>query len=371
MNRARIVGLDVARALAVLGMVAAHVGHSGQRVPNGGWTWLWVADGRPSSLFAVLLGVTVSVMLLRMAADRPGGANRDDARRIRVRLWVRAVILIVLGLVLTALGTPVAVILTHLGVMLALASIALRWRARWLLVASAVFVVSGYFVVAAMQGAVLDTGVENTPILDTLWSTYYPVLSWMAYVLAGMAIGKLHPLRAARQWTLGLTGVGLMAAGYGGGVLLGGTSPLPDALPGPTDWASVEAHAYTPFELAGNLGVACVVIAICVAAGLRYPRLLWPLAAAGSMALTLYVLHLLVISGVGDEMVRVPTNEGFVWLCGGLIAFACLWRWRFRQGPIEAFTSRVSVDIADAALGSDDRLHKNLDARVESRDTET
>ncbi len=355
MSPARIVGLDVARAVAVLGMVAAHVGNSGERVANGGWSWLWVAGGRPSSLFAVLLGVTVSMMLLRMANVHPGSASALDARRVRIRLLVRAVILVALGVAMSALGTPVVVILTHLGVMLALTTIALRWRARWLALASAVVVATGYFVVAAVQEQAQLRGIQDLPVISTLWYDFYPVLSWMGYVLAGMAVGKLHHTRAVRQVWILASGVALMIAGYGGGVTLGGTSPLPDAATGEPDWASVEPHAYTPFEIAGNLGTALVVIAVCIAAGQSIPRALWPLAAAGSMALTLYVTHLFVIAIVGEDMVWEPTNEGMVWLCVGLITFACLWRWRFSQGPIEAVTSRLAAKIADAALRSRER----------------
>ncbi|BDZ43068.1 hypothetical protein GCM10025865_23670 [Paraoerskovia sediminicola] len=55
----RLVGLDVARGLAVLGMFAAHVGVvEGAR----GAGWLTIADGRSSILFAVVAGISIALV---------------------------------------------------------------------------------------------------------------------------------------------------------------------------------------------------------------------------------------------------------------------------------------------------------------------
>jgi uncharacterized membrane protein YeiB len=48
-------------------------------------------------------------------------------------------------------------------------------------------------------------------------------------------------------------------------------------------------HSGTTFEIAGSVGVALVVIAVCLALADRLPRVLFPLAAVGSMALSAYV----------------------------------------------------------------------------------
>ena len=45
---ARIAGLDVARALALFGMFAAHIGNVGRWGP-GGWRWLLATHGRASA----------------------------------------------------------------------------------------------------------------------------------------------------------------------------------------------------------------------------------------------------------------------------------------------------------------------------------
>ena len=65
----RIVGIDVARGLAVLGMMTAHVG------PDDPYGFSELADGRPASLFVVLAGLSLGLL--------SGGAvtgDRDPAR---------------------------------------------------------------------------------------------------------------------------------------------------------------------------------------------------------------------------------------------------------------------------------------------------
>ena len=77
----RLVGLDIARCLALLGMVATHV--LDERTATGDLTLAQgLAGGRASALFAVLAGVSLAMMtraplhgralVLRTAASRCG-----------------------------------------------------------------------------------------------------------------------------------------------------------------------------------------------------------------------------------------------------------------------------------------------------------
>src|SRR5699024_7469577 len=85
--RTRIVGVDTARGLAVLGMFVAHLGmerHTGFFTPTG---WFFLGDGRPSALFAMLAGIGL-VFMTRRAQDDPARFAYQRGRIIR-----RAVIL--------------------------------------------------------------------------------------------------------------------------------------------------------------------------------------------------------------------------------------------------------------------------------------
>ena len=87
--------------------------------------------------------------------------------------------------------------------------------------------------------------------------------------------------------------------------------------------ADLGAHSYSPVEMLGNVGVACVVIAACCwLAGLA-PRVTWPFAAAGSMTLTLYTAQVVAIAIAGADIVYQPSNLAWIVLCVVSLVFAC------------------------------------------------
>lgn len=354
MDRTRIDGIDVARAVAILGMFAAHVGNSGRRDSPGGWDWLWIADGRPSALFAVLVGVSMALIVKRrlaaVAAD--DSVRRAEAvRHSRVRIAVRAGILIWVGFMLEVPGVPIAVILVNLGLMMLLALPVLTWRSRWLTLSAAVFVVGGRFAVEAITPGDGEPLAPWLPVINRLWADFYPALAWMGYVLVGMAVGRTALRLGHTQAWLAATGVMLTAAGYLVGPMLGGRGLHPEDPPGTVAWASVEHHSYTPFEMTGNIGVALVIIAACVWAAQRARPMLWPLMALGSTAFTAYVTHIIVIAIVGDDMVWAPSNTALIVMTLSITGAMCLIRWRLRRGPMEWIMHRASTAAADASVG--------------------
>src|SRR3954447_13365633 len=131
----RVTGLDVARALAVFGMLGAHFAGVPGDVDASPSSWLGVVHGRSSILFAVLAGVSVALLTGRTVA--PAGR---DLVRARTRLLVRAAWVFGIGVALAALDT-VDVILGVYGVLFVLALPFLRWSPRRLLLAAGVLAV--------------------------------------------------------------------------------------------------------------------------------------------------------------------------------------------------------------------------------------
>ncbi|MGH3347263.1 MAG: heparan-alpha-glucosaminide N-acetyltransferase domain-containing protein, partial [Nocardioides sp.] len=131
----RLVGLDVARCLALLGMVSTHV--LSPVTPEGEISWTQdLAGGRASALFAVLAGV--SLALLSGRRTPPTGRARWAAVRA---LGVRALLIAALGLTLGMLDSGLAVILTYYGVMFLLALPFIGLGARSLAMLAAVWMV--------------------------------------------------------------------------------------------------------------------------------------------------------------------------------------------------------------------------------------
>ncbi|MFD5226738.1 heparan-alpha-glucosaminide N-acetyltransferase domain-containing protein [Microbacterium sp. NPDC058342] len=209
----RIMGLDVARSLAVLGMMAAHMLSTPELSLLEPHTWGALVHGRSSILFAVLAGVSISLMTGR--GETPGP---ERAAVLRVGLIARGGVVFLIGLMLELLGTPIAVILTVYGALYIAATAFIRWRTASLLIGSAVLALAGPPVLALMQVITLGTGGAGVDLV--LFGTY-PVTVWLALILGGMAIGRMRLDGVREKASLLTVGLVLAAVGYGVGALAG------------------------------------------------------------------------------------------------------------------------------------------------------
>ena len=324
----RIVGIDVARGLAVLGMVAAHVATLDE--PGAGW--LIVTHGRSAATFAVLAGLSIGLM--------SGGPVPDDLTRARWRVGTRAGLLGVLGLALMALGTPVVVILPSYALMFLLLLPALGWSRRALLVAAGLTLV-----LAPPLWLAIDAPPFDLP-LSLVAGRYYPAMVWMAYLLVGLALGR-SDLRDGRLRAVLLTGgLALVLIGYGGGLLaqraLTGTSLLP--------LVDLEPHANTTPEMLGNLGMVALLLVVCLVVAERVPWLVAPAAATGALALSAYAGHLVAIAVMQTGGQYRPSLH-LLGIVVAVIVLAC-WGWRslWGRGPLERLLHRASTATAAAAV---------------------
>jgi uncharacterized membrane protein YeiB len=334
----RITGVDLARGLAVIGMITAHVGPGDASDPFPA-SLAQVVDGRSAALFVLLSGLSVALM--------SGGATPVVGTRrvqVRTRLLVRALLVLGIGALTLVLGTPIAVILPTYAVLFAVATAVLGAGPRRLLVAAAVVAVAGPLVHLALQPAfALRPGRAYT---DLLLGDYYPAVVWVAYVLVGLAVGRLE-LRSSRvrAWLLAV-GTVLALLGHGTAALLtravGPSSPL-------LALVTSEPHSSTTLEVVANTGVALGLLAICLWLGDRVPRLTAPLAATGSLALTAYVGHLLAIAALGTSVVWEPRTS--VWLAFLLVTMGGCWLWRsmWGRGPLERLLHGVAARASDVS----------------------
>ncbi|GAA4891989.1 putative membrane protein YeiB [Streptomonospora salina] len=391
----RIVGIDVARALAVFGMFAVHLGVGSIGVFGGdafgesaSETLHQLARGRSSALFAFLAGVSLALMTGR---TRP--ADGMDLQRARARILVRALVLALLGVLLDLTGAPVAVILTYYGGFFLLALPLVRLRAPALGAVAAAVAVAG----PAASYAIRDLMGEPAPragsiggIGDFLLTGYYPAAAFMAFVVAGMAVGRLDLAAPRVRAALAAGGAGLVLLGYGGSRLLlyplGGIDRLVGARVGsevdvssvdpallgslradvaaelndlhgqvPTDtlWylAVATPHSGTGFEIAGAVGTALLVLVACMAAADIAAAPLYPLAAAGSMALTVYAGHILVIAALGYSLTGAAPFRVEAFVAGALVA-ATLWRMFLGRGPLERALGAAGDAVAELTVAA-------------------
>ncbi|MDX3645093.1 DUF418 domain-containing protein [Streptomyces sp. MB09-02B] len=367
----RLVGIDLARGLAVLGMYAAHVGPDPAHGGPLGFV-MELARGRSSALFALLAGFTL-VLITGRPHPRTGRAGRQAV----ARMVIRSLALIVLGFALTALDTDVDVILAFYGLIflavlpfhrLPARTLALLAAAGALLMPQVLYGVR----LSIEDGDWADTVIASDPLarvsdsdglLELLFTGEYPVLTWASFMLAGMALARVDLSRSAMRTRVAVTGGALTVLGYGGSWLALSLVPharvtVAAATDGagaasawwsdtvghlvddtPAAWLLVGApHSQTTFSILGNTGVALLVVVLCVTVMDRLPRcarLATPVCAVGMTALTAYVLHILAIRefGMAEE-----TGPAFVdLLLHSLVALllATAWTRRFRRGPLE------------------------------------
>ncbi|MFD6996701.1 DUF418 domain-containing protein [Streptomyces mirabilis] len=374
----RLIGVDLARGLAVFGMYAAHVGPDPSEGGSTGF-FMELAHGRASALFAFLAGFSI-VLITGRRTPKTGRAGRQAVAKV----VIRALVLLVVGTALTLTGTPVEVILAFYGLYFLLVLPLYRLGARPL----AVIAVSGalilpqilYVVQQALNPGGGDGGgpggiwawpADADGIVSLLFTGGYPALAWIPFVVAGMAVARLDLASTVVRTRLAITGVSLAVLGYGGSYLAlhlvpGVASALrasgwgeggsvmsawwSDTAGYPTGttpaWLlAASPHSETTLSVVANTGVAIAVLAACLAATdtlPRFRRLAAPVVAVGTMSLTAYVFHIVAIRALGIE--ELPGSPLHV-LLGFLVAvtvFATLWSRHFARGPLEWLLGRAT-----------------------------
>ena len=321
----RLTGVDVARGLAVFGMLYVHF------APD--QTDLTLADGRSSILFATLAGVSLG--LLTGGASPPAGRVRLVAYRT---IAIRAVVLIVLGRLLWSLNTTIAVILDYYG-FLFLVLLPLLFASRIALGCVVVFSVSAGALL--VQGAKPDlSGAFNSPnplAWPGQWflTGFYPGALFAAYVAIGLVCARSDLRRLRTQLVMVAGGTLSAIAGYGIGGLLG---------------IEVYAHSDSTWEALGSGGFAVALIGLLqLVARLRLIRLLLsPIEDVGSMPLTVYtgqVIALAVLFAAPRPEDQLGQFQFWPWLAAlaaGSLLFAILWRRLVGRGPMEQLLADVS-----------------------------
>jgi uncharacterized membrane protein len=374
-RKSRLTGVDAARGLALLAMMAIHIMPAWNDDFEPTLTWTLFA-GHGVALFALLAGL--SLALSSGGVRRPTGPALSAAR---AGIAVRAGLIMVLGLLLGYLDIEAEVILAYYGVMFLLALPLLQLSARTLTWIAGFIALVMPFVMQGVRDYLPATEVQpNITGLFThfvtvagqlLFTGVYPVLPWMAYICAGLAIGRLD-LRSRRVQT------GLLACGCGLALLTtlassfllgpgGGGEQLEEVTSGPdtvedilifgpdpalsTDswwWlATLTPYSSAPLDILNTIGLAVAVLAACLLLGQRARLPVSLLTALGSMTLTLYTGHLLLLAT--GLLADVPGLSLAVQIV--LVSmFALIWRRTVGQGPLERLMGEAAGRTRNAVL---------------------
>lgn len=373
----RLHGIDAARGLALLGMMATHLLPTFES--NAGLTPTWIGltfSGRAAALFAVLAGVG-----LALSTGKHKPVQGPDLTAARRGIALRALVIAAVGLTLGGLEVNLAIILVHYAVLflcvLPFLGMGLKrlcaWAGGWILASPVLAYMLRPWLLAAEPPLKLghnpsweDLATPSRLLADVFFTGYYPVFQWLSYLLVGLIVGRLVLGRAMVPVVLLVAGsvVAVLAKTLGVTAMesWGGRAALEEVLnsPGyPLDsvlqvnltgipqegswwWlASAAPHSATTLDLLHTSAVAVAVIGACLLLG-RLAEwvdldLLLPLRGAGAMTLSLYTVHVWVVSGFYLKPLPAGWTEDGMYFAQAATAIIVgivfvLLKWR---GPLE------------------------------------
>jgi uncharacterized membrane protein len=378
--RSRLIGIDAARGIALVGMMGVHIFEPADSDGTMSLAWT-LAGGKSAALFALLAGVGIAFT----SGRRPphGVAWRANAAALVVRALLIGTVGLLLGYVVP--GSFAAVILPYYALLFVLAIPLLSLSVRWLIGLAGLIAVA-VPILSHLLRAHLPTAPEYNPTFSDVWhrplellrelalTGVYPALAWMAYLCAGLAVGRTVLTSRRTVARIGLIGLALVFASMAVSWLLldvlGGRVRLETVAlrsmsadefkdiitwgptgvtPTDTGWwlATRLPHSSTPPDLLFTIGVALAVLAACILLGRATTAVLRPLAAPGSMTLTLYSLHLLMLSSPFD-----PENDLTSFLIQVLVVvtFALVWSRYHTRGPLEAVVARATGAVRSRVM---------------------
>lgn len=391
----RISGIDAARGLAILGMLATHLyplathhaGPDGISAPSPTRIGLAFA-GNSSTLFALLAGVSITLI---------SRSSRATAGSARQRIMLRALVILVIGLILGELNTNIAIILVHYSLLFLIALFFIHlstralawWAAGWILLVPFLNGLLARFMQLQAGGTEIyvhdwrlwvnpsfTTLLESPGIFtwDLLFSGYYPVLVFTGFLIVGMVIGRLDLSKLTTAVALAATGLGIgFLSRWAGWVwstdptraeriqyvtqnnpqeyeagLLTGSNFSGYLLQGDPAWFGLAVpHTGAPLDVWGTAGIGLGVLGICLLLSNllrgKLGYLLLPLTGPGSIPLTIYTAHVVAVHVVGPEPTFIsPTNLLIThWLVA--IVVGIIFRGLGRRGPLEWIMHAVST----------------------------
>ncbi len=355
----RIIGIDVARALAVIGMIIVNFkivfGENGAEILKG---IAYLFEGKAAATFGVLAGVGIALM----SKSALQTTEIDKLKKIKIGIRNRAIFLFVIGLSYIAIWP--ADILHFYGIYMLITLVLLSSASRTILISASLLILLYPFLMIFFN---YETGWDFATLeyqnfwslsgffRNLLYNGFHPVVPWAAFMLIGFWFGKkkIHDNQFVKRslWvsltvfiaTQLLSWAMIVLLSQGSPViknqllLIIGTSPMPPL----------------PIYMLSGSSIAIFIISGSILLSNKYNgnKIIDALCKTGQLALTFYVAH--VIIGMGIVEAINPQKMGkysiefslsyalfFSLFC---ILFAIIWRKRKAMGPLEWVMRRITA----------------------------
>lgn len=352
MPKDRVPGYDLARALALLGMVFINYWVLVED-PNACPEWLDAVmnfiQGRAAATFVVLAGVGLSLLSRRAYLVKDAAGIAAD----RYVLWRRASFLFTIGLLYSMIWP--ADILHFYGIYLAIGAFLLTApnRRLWALaivisVAFSLFMIITDFDPGEAWGSIDYRDFFNLPRLSRhlFLDGCYPVFPWVAFMFMGIWLGRKNLSDHSVRNKLLMAGSGALVfsefvskitfrliSSAGIGFDLEKVLPL----------FAIDPWEPMPLFMLSSGGTALLVIGLSIILAEKFSRAKWlrPFLAVGQSTLTLYIAHIMVgnifieVMKRHDSYLSLFPVWGVIAFYTSALAFCLFWKRRFQKGPLE------------------------------------
>ncbi len=354
----RITGIDVARALAIIGMIIVNF-----KVVFGanGLSWIKsfasIFDGKAAATFVVLAGVGIALMT--NAAIK----NNDKAKLkiIRSRILKRALFLFIIGISYIAIWS--ADILHFYGVYMAIVVLLLTSNQKTIIV-SAISLIVAYPILITFWNYETGWNFETLDyhgfwtvkgfVRNLFYNGFHPVIPWTAFMLVGYWFGKqdLHNDKFIKKtfWMSSITFIAIQIISYLSITLLSeGNQETVKEL---TEIIGANPMPPLPIYMFNGISVAFLIISACILIAKRFEGsfIIDALMKTGQLALTFYVAHVIIGMGIieiinpskmGNYSVEFSVIYALVFSVFCMI-FALIWRKYKKSGPLEWVMRKIT-----------------------------
>lgn len=353
----RIIGIDVARAFAVAGMIIVNfkivLGQSGD-------SWLKsfaaVFEGKAAATFVLLAGLGLALMTKSAIAQQ----DAQKLRRARRRIFKRALFLFALGLSYIAVWP--ADILHFYGLYMLVILTLLKAKPSRLLWAAAAFVLAFPLLFLLLDYGkgwnfeTLDYADFWTPegfVRHLFFNGFHPVVPWTAFMLMGYWLGRQDLYQKAfLKKVLGYSLASLVLLSLPWSHWLAGTVQEAEANTLLALFLSSSPMPPLPLYMLTGMSTALAVITACILGAERWAEsfLVKALYQTGQLALTFYVAHVIVGMGtvelwssrpLGSYSAAFSVTYALLFSLG-CVLFALLWLRYKKMGPLEWVMRKVT-----------------------------
>ena len=327
---------DVARGVAIMAMLIAHAGPIMVTQPLATAFIQGQLNDLASPLFAATMGAAAAIVLAK------AGPAASARRTVIVQNVIRGIILVLLGLLLSTWGSWIAIVLSFLGIVLAIGTPLVLLGTRALIAVLAAVLVLGAPLNELMlvaTGPLLTAG-ERTPasfLLEWIFlSPHYRVTNLLPWFLFGALLFRIRFGGRRAAWIMLAIAVPAWWLG-----------PL---------WRGATGAEFSPsgsyLDTLHDAGLVLLTLSVIMllaslrerpaAAVVRAGFL--PFQAIGSISLSLYVFQVGVVAAMAANGISFGSTDPVAWLVLviGVPIVGVLW-WRFMgKGPIEWLIGVVS-----------------------------